>query len=196
MPDTEIRSATFDDITIRSDADRPIRFAGTAATFGTRTWIGPEETGFFEELAPGAFDRALADESDVRLLGEHDPARLLARTANGSLRLRSHKKGLQVEADMIPTSYARDLALLLGTRTISEMSFGFVPRVQQWTRTKDGKDLRILEDVDLYDVSIVAFPAYSNTEASLRAVEARRHEIRTERLTVIRRRLEQIKGVS
>lgn len=193
MPDLERRSVTFGEISVRHTGDEPIRFRGLAAAFNKRTWIGPAEWGFFEEIAPEAFTRTLADDADVRFLGEHDPAKLLARTTNGSLRLTTNKRGLAVDADIIPTSYARDMALLMGSGALNEMSFAFIPAAggEEWSRAKDGKDVRRLVDVDLVDVSVVAYPAYSGTDAALRsAVEARRTDLRAQQFAALRARLE------
>lgn len=192
---SERRSATFGEVTVRSDGDQPIKFRGLAATFNNRTWIGPEEWGFFEEIKPGAFDRTLTAGADVRFLGEHDPGRLLARTTNDSLRLTTNRKGLVVDADIVPTSYARDMALLMGSGVLNEMSFAFtIPDGgDSWSRTKDGKEVRTITDVDLHDVAVVAFPAYAGTEAALRTVEARRAEHRTQTYEQLRARLEAAK---
>lgn len=192
----ERRSATFGEVTVRSEGDQPIKFRGLAATFNNRTWIGPEEWGFFEEIKPGAFDRTLSESADVRFLGEHDPGRLLARTINDSLRLTTNRKGLVVEAEIVPTSYARDMALLMGSGVLNEMSFAFtIPKGgDSWSRTKDGKEVRAISDLDLLDVSVVAYPAYAGTDASLRAsCEARRAEHRTQTYEQLRARLEAAK---
>ena len=56
------------------------------------------------------------------------------------------------------------------------MSFGFMTRSDQW-RVDDGEEIRELLDVDLFDVSVVAFPAYPQTEAGLRSRAAWRKSL-------------------
>ena len=55
---------------------------------------------------------------------------------------------------------------------LDKMSFAFIPTRQKW-KDVDGKDLprRIIEEAELYDVSIVTTPAYSGTEIGLRLLE-------------------------
>lgn len=183
----------MDLVSVRARPNGGLGFKGRAALFNKRTWIGPAKFGFWEEIAPGAFTRAVA-EDDVRLLMDHDPAKVLARSSNGTLRLNEDKKGLAVDADMADVSYARDLAVLLERGDLGEMSFAFVPGTEEWSTLKDGTDLRRLVDFEqVLDVSCVAFPAYDGTEAALRAVEARRSDSNKERLLALRRRLETLR---
>jgi phage head maturation protease len=50
------------------------------------------------------------------------------------------------------------------------MSFAFRTLTDNW-RTQDGEQIRELIDVDLVDVSVVAYPAYPATTVSTRALE-------------------------
>lgn len=149
------------------------RFRGHASVFGERTWI-PAGRGFWEEVTPTAFDRAL-EEDDVRFLLEHDPRWILGRTTAGTLRLAKDKRGLAVDADFPDTSYAKDAAISLERGDLSQMSFAFNVRDggEEVSTLKDGTTLRRLTDVTLSDVSIVTYPAYTSTDAALRAFEAR-----------------------
>jgi HK97 family phage prohead protease len=192
----ERRSATLDLVSVRARPGNGLGFKGRAAVYNKRTWIGPPKFGFWEEIAPGAFDRAISDD-DVRFLVDHDPGKVLARTSSGTLRLSVDKRGLNVDADMADVSYARDLAVLLERGDLGEMSFAFVSGTEEWTTLKDGADLRRLVDFEqVLDVSCVAYPAYDGTEAAMRACEARRRDASQERLLALRRRLNALKGDS
>lgn len=147
--------------------DEPIGFRGHAAVFSTRTWIGSKRWGFWEEIAPGAFAKAIVD-GDVRMLHNHDPNLLLARNKSGTLRLSEDAVGLAVEADMAPTSYARDLAISLEREDTTQMSFGFVPIDYEWRVNTDDTETLIHREVELWDVSTVTYPAYVETDAALR----------------------------
>lgn len=183
----------MDLVSVRARPGAGLGFKGRAALYNKRTWIGPPKYGFWEEIVPGAFDRAIT-EDDVRFLVDHDPAKVLARMSNGTLRLATDKKGLNVDADMADVSYARDLAVLLERGDLGEMSFAFIPGTEEWSTLKDGTDLRRLVDFEeVLDVSAVAFPAYDGTEAALRAVEARRADASKEKLLALRRRLETLR---
>ncbi len=139
------------------------QLVGYAATFGTPAQIG----GFSESIAPGAFRSTLAASGkDVLALVDHDPSRLLARTASGTLRLREDTRGLAFEIDLPDTQLGRDLLALAERRDLGGMSFGFRPLDEAWpSRTQ-----RELRAVDLVEISVVqAWPAYSQTSVSARA---------------------------
>jgi hypothetical protein len=84
------------------------------------------------------------------------------------MRLEEDSVGLRVEADLPNTSDGRDMAELLRRGDLSSMSFGFSVIKDSWS--SDGTE-RSLKSVRLFETSIVAFPAYQATEASVRAYE-------------------------
>jgi HK97 family phage prohead protease len=159
---------------VADDADS-IGFKGHAALFGVRTWVGPPKWGFYEEIRAGAFKKTI-QESDIRMLFNHDPNFPLARNSvdsgPGSLRLSEDKTGLVDEADMLPTSYARDLALSLEHKVVTGQSFSFIPVREEWAIDDAGNDVRTLIELQLYDVGPVTFPQYEETDAALRALSA------------------------
>lgn len=150
----------------RADGD-PIGFKGHAALFNKSTWIGPKRWGFREQVAPGAFAKTIK-EADVRFLINHDPNLLLARNKADTLRLAEDKVGLAVDADMAPVSYAQDLAVLLEREDINQMSFAFEVVKDQWELDDDENELRTILEAKLWDVSVVTYPAYEDTDAGLR----------------------------
>jgi uncharacterized protein len=150
----------------REDGD-PIGFKGHAALFNKPTWIGPKRWGFREQVAPGAFAKTIK-EADVRFLINHDPNLLLARNKADTLRLSEDKQGLATDADMAPVSYAQDLAVLLERGDISQMSFAFETVKDQWEIDDDENELRTILEARLWDVSVVTYPAYEDTDAGLR----------------------------
>lgn len=164
----ERRYVDFSQVTLRESTGR---FVGHAAVFNERTAIGdPNDWGFWEQISPRAFDRALSEQHDVRFLVDHDPSRLLARTASGTMQLSKDKRGLRVEADIADTTIGKDVKVLLDRGDLSQMSFAFTVEDDEWKRQKDGTQLRTIEDLDLFDVSVVTFPAYESTDASLRSM--------------------------
>lgn len=128
----------------------------------------------YETISRSAFDRVLAGDHDVRALVNHDPSMVLARTANGSLRLRSDDRGLAVEIDLPDTSYARDLRELVRSGLVTGMSIGFLPGDDKWITMSDGRQLRTHTSVaELLDVSPVTYPAYDGTNVQLRNINLR-----------------------
>jgi len=164
-----VRSARLDASTVTRDAsaDGSIGFKGEAIVFDTPTWIGSKRWGFWEEIAPEAVAKTLR-EADVRFLQNHDPNLLLARTSAGDLRNEATASGLQTDADMAPTTYALDLAILLDRKDVREMSFAFEPLAWDYEE-RDGEDFYRITELALYDVAAVTYPAYSTTSAGLRS---------------------------
>ena len=164
----ELRFVAANDVEVRQTGDDTIGFAGHAAVFNKRANI----MGLFtEEIAPGAFKRTI-NNGDIRLLINHDPNYVLARNRSGTMRLSEDDIGLYVEADMAPTSYARDLEISLGRGDIDQMSFAFkVPKNgDSWEWPADGIPHRTVHEANVSDASIVTYPAYEETDAGLRSL--------------------------
>jgi hypothetical protein len=70
---------------------------------------------------------------------------------------------------MAPTTYGRDLAISLERMDITQMSFAFDVIGYRVDVAEDGKDLVTLTELRLYDVAVVTYPAYAETDASLRS---------------------------
>lgn len=132
---------------------------------------------FVERVAPGAFDRSLQGKADVVALINHDQNMLLGRTASGTLRLGKDAKGLTVDLDLPDTTLGRDVATMVGRGDMRGMSIGFRVLRDRWVSrgaSVDGAsyDLRIVEDVELFDVSAVTTPAYPATDLAVRSHSA------------------------
>ena len=170
---TERRTAT-EGVELREEGDT-LTAIGYAAVFDK---LSQNLGGFVERIAPGAF-RSTLKQADVRALYNHEPDHLLGRSAAGTLRMVEDDKGLRYEVDLPNTTLGRDVAELLRRGDISGSSFGFRTISDEWSETEDGYPLRTLTETALRDVGPVTFPAYSDTEASLRALaEDRSLELR------------------
>lgn len=179
------RSVALTGIEVRAEGGE-VSVRGHAAVFDTPTMIGPPGVGFEEVIAPGAFRKTLADGADVRLLFNHNPDLVLARTKSGTLRLHEDKRGLAVDARLAPTSVGRDLAVLIERGDVSQMSFGFRVVKDRWenVRREDGSSVerRTVLEAQLFDVSSVTYPAYDETDLALREAQLTR-ELRDVRAT-------------
>lgn len=143
-----------------------MQFSGYAAVFDSPS----EPLPFTETIAPGAFGKSLRSRNEVKMFVNHNADQVLASKRAGTLRLVEDGKGLFVEADLPPTTYARDLSVLMQRGDVTSMSFGFtVPSGgDTWL---DGSNRR-LNEVRLHEVSVVTgFPAYEATSASVRSIE-------------------------
>lgn len=158
-------------------SDKQPRIEGYAATFGTVANIGS----FNEVIQRGAFKRTLADGDDVVALIDHNPSMILGRRSAGTLMLEEDSIGLRFSCELPDTSVARDAYANLKAKNLRECSFGFFvddEDGEQWSQQPDGRMLRTLTSVRLFDVSVVTFPAYDNTNAAARNVVADHVEAR------------------
>jgi len=153
------------DRTSGDSSDRSLE--GYAAVFDQ---LSERMFGFVEKIAPGAFTRAIKENQDVRALVDHEPSKLLGRTKSGTLSIKQDDHGLSVKIDPPDTSTGRDIVESVRRGDVDQMSFGFVIRDESVERGAgpDGLDVRTINDVDLFDVSVVTFPAYPQTDVSLR----------------------------
>lgn len=142
------------------------RLIGHAAVFNS---LSEDLGGFREKIAPGAFSETIKT-ADVRALWNHDPNFVLARTTSGTLKLREDERGLWFEAELLDEPFERSLVKKIERGDITQNSFGFrvMPDGQKWGM-EDGGLVRTLTNVELFDVSPVAYPAYTQTDLGVRA---------------------------
>lgn len=169
-PNKQIEIRTFTpQIELRADGDAQ-NIKGYAAVFNSdsvefKTFFGD----FVEQIRPGAFARTLKQNPDVRALVDHDTGRVIARTKNNTLKLTEDERGLMAEIQPNDTQDGRDIVARVKRGDIDGMSFGFQVVTDKWSM-RDGKEFREILDVDLYEVSLVAFPAYPSTSAQVRSM--------------------------
>jgi HK97 family phage prohead protease len=148
---------------LRADGDKP-KITGYAALFNAVTDLGM----FREQIAPGAFSASLAKPDDVRALWNHDPNIVLGRNTAGTLTLSEDERGLRIEIDPPDTQWGRDAVTSIRRGDVSQMSFGFFTHRESWDYEQN---MRTLEEVELFDVSPVTFPAYADTTVAVRSME-------------------------
>lgn len=145
-----------------------IVFRGYAAVFNS---FSQDFGGWKEIIRAGAFAKTLSKNPDVRFLINHGDLPL-ARTPK-TMRLSEDKRGLYVEAELDKSDPdVQRLMPKMKRGDVDQMSFGFRTISDNWRR-EPGLDIRELQEVDINDgdVSIVTYPAYPATEASLRGLD-------------------------
>lgn len=161
-----------------------VRAAGAGGGPGTlvgyaATYYDPADTGTeydlkgygvdaIERILPGALRSALAPGRDVRSTFDHQDSVLLGRTASGTLRLAEDKRGLRYEVDLPDTQAGRDLAVQLKRGDVWGSSFEFSVGAVEWGTTPDGRRVRGLKQIEVYQVGPVIAPAYGATTAEVR----------------------------
>lgn len=147
----------------------------TIEGYAARFYDGSAETefqlgeGMIERIRPTAFARALREQHDCRGLYNHDPDVLLGRTTSGTLTLKTDSKGLRyvITVNVNDPDHQR-VVEKINRGDLSGSSFAFKPIKTTWEKL-DGVDVRWIDDVTLYDVGPVVFPAYAGASTSVRA---------------------------
>jgi hypothetical protein len=155
--ETRVNPAEFE---VR-ETEEGMTFSGYAAVFNSDSQPLP----FTERIAPGAFRGSLRNRNDIKLLWNHDTASVLGSVRAGTLKLTENDRGLYVEAVLPNTSVGRDARELISRGDVDAMSFGFTVARGGDEWSPDGS-VRTLTKINLHEVSIVAFPAYTATAGS------------------------------
>ena len=152
---------------LRSDGQRP-RIVGHGAVFDEETSLG---AGASEIVRRGAFERTLRERKDIKALVGHSdhPADVIGSTAAGTLALVEDESGLAYTIDPPDTSSARDLVEVMRRGDVTGSSFGFIVTRQEPEKW-DGRGLRQILEVDLWEISVVTFPAYAGAESQIRSL--------------------------
>jgi HK97 family phage prohead protease len=156
-------------------------FTGYAAVFNSPS----EPLPFIERIAPGAFKRSLKARNDIKLLWNHDTGSVLGSTRAGTLKLEEDSYGLRVTAVLPDTNLGRDVRTLVQRGDVNAMSFGFSVPAGGDSWNAEGTE-RTLKSVRIFEVSVVAYPAYQQTSgtASVRSFDgvAKRAEVDADQL--------------
>ena len=127
--------------------------------------------GCFEEIAPESFDNV--DLSDVRALIDHETSKVLGRTKSGTLTLSVDAKGVYGEIKVNENdTEAMNLYSRVQRGDVDQCSFGFNILDEVMETRDDGSYKFTIKAIELFEVSVVTFPAYADT-----AVEARSKQI-------------------
>jgi len=149
-----------------SNPDEPATIQGYASLFNS-----PYDNGYWiESIDAHAFDSVIASNPDCRALWNHNPDHVLGRTTAGTLHLNIDARGLAYVIDPPDTQLANDLMKSMRRKDVTQSSFGFICKRDQWTDNPDGTISRvILEFEQLYDVSPVTYAANPATDSSVRS---------------------------
>ncbi|MCT7468968.1 HK97 family phage prohead protease [Aliarcobacter cryaerophilus] len=126
--------------------------------------------GFYEIIAPGAFDSVLTKNENIIAVLDHsrDSHKILGSTQSGTLELRSTDQGLEFSLDIAKTSTGTDIVELLKRGDLSKMSFAFsLDKGQDSWDFINGETIRTIRSFkSLHDISIVSNPAYNDTSVA------------------------------
>lgn len=126
---------------------------------------------FREKISRGAFSKALQEQDRIDFLAEHDNTRILSTTENGSLELWEDEEGLKMRAEICPTTYGKDMYELMRSKIVNHMSFGFKVVSDKWKKLSNGIYERVIEELQLLEVSAVRNPAYPQSAIVARGID-------------------------
>lgn len=123
--------------------------------------------GYYEQVSPKAFENI--DLTDIRALINHNDGLVLGRTKSNTLTLRVDDKGLYGEIKVNPNDQdAVNLYERVKRGDVDQCSFGFQITEEEWEDTAEGYRSTIT-GINLFEVSVVTFPAYEDANVSARS---------------------------
>jgi len=180
--DSQTRSLVSDLKTRAEDNGEKV-IEGYFAVFNSETELWQ---GAYEEIDPVAFNKTL--ENDIRALINHDTGLVLGRNKSNTLELKVDSHGLWGRIIINPNDTdAVNLYERVKRGDVDQCSFGFNILSEETDFREDGTVKWRLKEIDLHEVSVVTFPAYSDTgvQARKRDVEQykkRQFELRKQKL--------------
>ena len=120
-----------------------------------------------DRVIPCSLEKTIKQDDQLCLWG-HDSMYVLGRKSAGTLDLRVDDKGLYFEVIPPNANWAKDLVESVHRGDINQMSFGFTVYDEKWIQDKEtikehGMPIREILGINLYEISIVSFPAYSQS---------------------------------
>ena len=132
---------------------------------------------YYEEISDKAFKDI--DLTDIRALADHDTAKVLGRTKSQTLSLTVDDKGLYGEITINKNdSEAVNLYERVKRGDIDQCSFGFNILDETMDTRADGSTKWTITEIELFEVSIVTFPAYQDTSVEARSEQMKQLEKR------------------
>ncbi|WP_040285270.1 phage major capsid protein [Sporosarcina koreensis] len=157
-----------------SESDGNMKVSGYVNLTDMHSEVLGSANKFKEKISKGAFSRAIKNSQhanrDIDFLAEHDNRQLLASTKNSSLILREDEKGLYMEATITPTSWGKDAYTMIKSGLFKNMSFGFRTIKDSWKKISRDLKERTIEELELFEVSVVKNPAYSQSTIAARGI--------------------------
>lgn len=144
--------------------DSPKKLSGYAIVWNTPS---KDLGGFTEVVSPDALKGV--DLSNVLMLNDHDYTQVLASVKAGTLKLTPDDKGLHFEATLPDTTTANDVFANVQAGNLDSCSFSFDvdDGSDKWDKDDQGNITRTINQIkDLFDVSVVAVPAYDSTNVN------------------------------
>jgi len=134
--------------------------------------------GVTESVDRHAFDDTIG--GDIRILVDHDTRLVLGRTTSGTAKVSVDERGVWGHVDINPNdSDAVNAHARVERGDVTQGSFGFDILDEETEFRDDGSVHFTIKKVELYEMSVVTFPAYEETSISARKKQADEIKART-----------------
>lgn len=170
MPDPRVFDFTL--TRARPDKQNPdgLTLEGYAAVFDSPTRISSWEGDFYEVIARGAFAKSISERMPV-LQFDHGQHPMVGSIPLGAIsQLREDDKGLFIRARLSDNWLVKPVRDAIEAGGINGMSFRFKVIRDDYDTSGD-VDVRTLREVVVPELGPVVFPAYTDTQVSVRSAQ-------------------------
>jgi len=144
---------------------------GYGAVFGDTTRIDSWEGKFDEKIERGAFSKTISERKPV-LQFDHGRDAATGSVPIGAVEeLREDKHGLFVRARMHDNARVEPIRQAIASGAIDGMSFRFRVIREEWDESGE-IPVRTINEVELFELGPVVFPAYQSTSVGVRSLLA------------------------
>lgn len=140
-------------------------------------------------IVKGAFADATNKSSEVKLMWNHNWNTVPIGTVTMLL---EDEKGLSFRAELNNTALAKDVKEGIKSGAVTKMSIGYTTEDSE-TVEKEGKTLRMIKKIKLFEISPVNFPA--NDMATIQSYKSDFHNEILEELKVLKMEVESVKAL-
>lgn len=185
-PTIQRRNSTLSSLSA-DENNEIMKLIGHAAVFDKPTVLYKIDDIEYKEI----IDRNAFNDTDISACclkynhSDHIP--ILSRVRSGKLNIDTDNIGLRFEAELFNTVSSRDVYSLVQEGGLDSCSFAFTVKEDSYNRETHTRT--ILKIDKLFDISIVDFPAYQDTDVSVRSYfEAEAEKIKTLESELLKRK--------
>ena len=165
------RDALLRKVSFRAEATDGLTLEGYAAVFDDPAMIDSWEGTFRERIMPGAFTKTISERSPV-LMFDHGQHPMVGSIPIGTITaLREDSHGLYVKAKLNDNWLVEPVRDAIRGGSIDGMSIRMSVIKDDWSVGQDHVASRTINEVALAELGPVVFPAYENTNVSVRSRE-------------------------
>lgn len=170
MDKLEHREVKFETIEVKQSDKGVLNIKAYASIFGNAD-------SYNDIVIRGAFTKTIAEDFDrIKLCVNHDMWDVYSVVGKIN-ELKEDKKGLYIDADILPTTNGKDVAILVESGAINELSIGY--------RTKNSTEVviddvyyRHLTEVKLFEISLI--PRAANDQVTILSTQRKGEDIANE----------------